>query len=136
MDIRAGSPRVSPTETGFDVKLEEWGYDDGAHANEVVGWVAFRSGQHRVRWVDSVSPGSAEHRIVASRLNLNQNRANLPVGYGSILQTQTVNGGAPVSARVRAGTFQSQGRLQEEESADGVHNTETMGLIRLRGLIR
>ncbi|HBE68944.1 MAG TPA: serine protease, partial [Planctomycetaceae bacterium] len=111
----------------FQVRLQEWDYLDGNHANETVSYVVVESGTYEL-------PDGTRVHAGRRSVNHNEQRINFPGVFDSTpvvhSQSQTFNGPAAIVTRqrqVNAGGFSV--RLQEEENADGTHSNEQVGYI-------
>ena len=115
---------------GFQMRLQEWDYQDGSHANEQVCWMAVERGA----W------GSVSGTVIADSIDTGNTsvywptRVDLtglaPTDFVVFTQVMTCQGAQAVTDRI-CGTDATgfDVALQEEESGDGYHATETMGYI-------
>lgn len=116
------------TSNSFQIRFQEWDYRDGSHTTENIGYLVVEAGEH------ILTDGT---RLVAGTVSMT-NETNNTFSYGTtfssaplvIAQTMTNNDPAAVVERIRnVGTSTFQMRFNEEEAADGVHGTETVGFI-------
>ncbi|MEC8554359.1 MAG: Ig-like domain-containing protein [Planctomycetota bacterium] len=116
------------TSNSFQIRFQEWDYRDGNHTTENIGYLVVEAGTH------TLADGT---QIVADKVDLT-NETFQTVTFGSsfssaplvIAQVQTVNDSAAVVERLRninGDNFQMQ--MQEEEAADGIHATESVGYV-------
>ncbi|MDB2526693.1 cadherin-like domain-containing protein, partial [Mariniblastus sp.] len=116
------------TSNSFQIRFQEWDYRDGRHTTENMGYLVVEAGTH------TLTDGT---QLVAGTTTLT-NESTRTISFGDsfsgtplvLAQTMTNNDGAAVVERVRAIT-NSNFKIQfnEEEVADGVHATETVGYI-------
>jgi hypothetical protein len=117
------------TSNSFEVRIEEWAYDDGVHVDEAVGFVVFNAGTYEL---DDGTLIMARRESVTNQwrsIDLSESGIDqVPVVFA---QTMTTNDISPVTERIRqvsANGFQL--RLQEEQgSTNSSHASETVGLI-------
>ena len=116
------------TSNSFQIRFQEWDYRDGNHTTENIGYLVVEAGTH------TLTDGT---KIVAGTTTLT-NETFRTVSFGSsfsgtplvIAQTMTNNDSAAVVERIRnvdSTSFQMQ--FNEEEAADGIHGSETVGFI-------
>ncbi|WP_138470108.1 right-handed parallel beta-helix repeat-containing protein [Poseidonocella sp. HB161398] len=114
------------TETGFDVKIAEWGYLDGSHAAETFSWVAGSEGSYlmadgrQIAFGQSVLSGSSAGQVALS------GAADMAV----FAQVSSCNGAETVTTRLSQ--LDADGfslRMQEEEASGGTHLAETVDWI-------
>ncbi|MGI9495313.1 MAG: Ig-like domain-containing protein [Mariniblastus sp.] len=116
------------TANSFQIRFQEWDYRDGRHTTENMGYLVVEAGTH------TLTDGT---QIVAGTTTLT-NESTRTISFGDsfsgtplvLAQTMTNNDEAAVVERIRAIT-NSNFKIQfnEEEIADGVHATETVGYI-------
>ncbi len=102
------------TETGFEVRIEEWGYLDGLHAAETVGWLAVEAGTHELADGTTLRAGSAVAGAGPVTVDLGATFDAAPV---ALVQVVSAHGADAVATRidgVTEGGFQV--RLQGQES--------------------
>lgn len=116
------------TADSFEIRFQEWDYRDGWHTTEDIGYLVVEAGTHYL------SDGT---QIVASTVDLT-NESFRTVTFESAFaatplvlgQVMTDNDTAAIAERIRNVTSETlQIQLNEEEVSDGVHATETIGLI-------
>ncbi|MEM7478096.1 MAG: Ig-like domain-containing protein [Planctomycetota bacterium] len=116
------------TSDSFQIRFQEWDYRDGNHTTENIGYLVVEAGSY------SLPDGT---QLAAGTVNLT-NESFQTFSFGTsfssaplvIGQVMTNNDSAAVVERIRNignSTFQMQ--FNEEEAADGVHATETVGFI-------
>ena len=116
------------TANSFQIRFQEWDYRDGRHTTENMGYLVVEAGTH------TLTDGT---QIVAGTTTLT-NESTRTISFGDsfsgtplvLAQTMTNNDEAAVVERIRSIT-NSNFKIQfnEEEIADGVHATETVGYI-------
>lgn len=116
------------TSDSFQIRFQEWDYRDGRHTTENIGYLVVEAGEH------TLTDGT---KLVAGTVALT-NESSRTVNFGSsfgatplvIAHSMTNNDAAAVVERIRnIGTDSFQIQLNEEEVADGIHGTETVGYI-------
>ncbi len=115
------------TSTGFEWQQEEWDYHDGNHTTEDNPYMVMESGVHTLEDGTVAEAGTAAIGTGWTTINLSAGFSGTPVLLTGVMSD---NDGAAVITRTRnlgSGSFQI--RLQEEEAADGVHATETVGWV-------
>ena len=116
------------TSDSFEIRFQEWDYRDGKHTTENIGYLVVEAGTH------TLTDGT---QLVAGTTTLT-NESSRTISFETsfvanplvIAQAMTNNDPAAVVERIRninSSTFQMQ--FNEEEVADGVHATETVGYI-------
>lgn len=121
------SPRLRDVAgDAFDLRVEEWGYLDGAHREETVGYLATDPGRYALADGTAVEFGRArtDHRWAS--VAFDSSFSSTPVVFS---QSQTVAGPQPVVTRQRDVSASGFGvRLQEAE-AQGPHRVEDVGYL-------
>lgn len=111
---------VDTTRKGFYVRLDEWGYLDGAHTTETVPWMAISKGD----WL--LESGLSVH---ADQISLTHKRTDpgVPADAGHALVATVTGEGraAPVAPR---GSL-TEIKLQEEEGENGRHKAENVNVV-------
>ena len=120
------SPRLrNVASDAFDVAVEEWGYLDGSHREETIGYLATDPGHY------GLSSGALEVGRVRTdhrweSVSFSSSFSATPVVFS---QAQTVAGGQPVVTRNRDVSASGLSvRLQEAESR-GSHRVEDVGYL-------
>ena len=123
-------PRVRKLDgSGFDVRIQEWDYLDGAHGGETVGYVVTERG-------DYVLPDGT--RVEAGRFMTNRTSSFAAMQFAQPFQEVPVmlasvtsaNEAAAVTTRLRKiGTSTFDFRMQEQERNSQSHATETVCYI-------
>ncbi|HAD59297.1 MAG TPA: hypothetical protein DCG12_08640 [Planctomycetaceae bacterium] len=116
------------TSSSFEVRFQEWDYRDGRHTTEDIGYLVVEAGTHYL------SDGT---QIVASTIDLvneSTRTVTFDTSFGAtplvLGQVMTDNDTAAITERIRNITSSSlRIQLNEEEVADGVHSSETVGLV-------
>lgn len=126
---QVASPRLrSVTDTGFDVKVEEYDYMDETHATETVGFVVAEAGQFTMDQGVVAEAGRVQTDENWTSVSFSQTFGTKPLVFTS---AQTYNGGQAVVTRnrnVSTGGFEV--RCQEgEQYESGGHATEAVGYL-------
>jgi PKD repeat protein len=114
--------------TGFDIRLQEWGYQDGIHAAETVGYLVMERGHHILSdgthvEVDTVDTAKTSFSTVSFKQPFN-------VAPVVITSVASFNEAEAVTGRVREASPTSfQYLLQEQELNTRVHAKETVAYI-------
>ena len=115
-------------------RIEEWDYLDGKHsAPETIKFLVLEAGHHRIE------SGGQTIGLVAKKSYLDHNwhpvcgleaKLDFLEVPGVLSQTMSAKGSSPVVTRQKDITNNSVNiRLQEEESQDGDHSFETVGVV-------
>jgi hypothetical protein len=116
-----------PLHTHFLFQIEEWGYLDGRHDTERIGYVVIEEGVHDLAGGDTVEVGTTEGDDGWTNITFSG-----PVGTSPVLvsRSQTRNGSNEIVTRHRnVSASGAEIRLQEEQGRDDEHSTETIGYI-------
>ncbi|SIR76295.1 hypothetical protein SAMN05421858_3695 [Haladaptatus litoreus] len=118
---------------GFDYKLEEWDYLDGAHTTETFNTLAVPPAEYNLQ-LDNDLP----YRVKAGTASTDHNRTTVSLGdfFGGIrpvilAQSQSFNGRDPIVTRVSSVSSDSF-EVQVQEEGNGTHRVETVGYIALQ----
>jgi hypothetical protein len=116
------------TSTGFDIRLQEWDYQDGSHATETVNYLAMERGHHTLSDGTQVEAWTFDtSRTRFETVPFKQLFTLSPVVIASIA---SVNEAEAVVGRVRrVNTAIFQFRLQEQKLNVQTHATETISYI-------
>jgi subtilisin len=112
---------------GFEFRIEEWMYQDGAHYEETMSYLVMESGTHTLSTGHVVEAGTitADHDWATAQFSTGFGTA--PIVFG---QSQTFNGGQPIITRQQnVSSDSAELRVQEAEGMDGRHLDETVGYI-------
>jgi hypothetical protein len=119
------------TETSFQVRLDEWDYQDGDHMRETVSYLAAEPGRHTLGGV-TVEAGAMTAADDPRAVRFSQPFASPPV---MLAQVASVNDASTVTTRVSdVHTGDASVRLQEQETetrAGRLHGPETVHWIAL-----
>jgi hypothetical protein len=127
--------RVRNAQSGsFEVRLEEWEYQDGVHSPEAVQYIVMEAGEHDTEAGMSVLAGKASVDGSWTTVTFSTNWGAQSHVYTQVMST---NDSTPTSTRVtRAGKGQFDVICQEEETnrsgsdtSMNDHATETVGFI-------
>ncbi|MEP3897410.1 MAG: dockerin type I domain-containing protein [Rhodopirellula bahusiensis] len=115
------------TSNSFQVRLQEWDYDDGNHSLETVSYLVVEKGSY------ALPDGRVLHAGTTS-VNQNLKRVDFPDIFETspvvLSQSQTDNGPAAIVTRQQdIGRVGFSVRLQEEEGADNSHSNERVGFV-------
>lgn len=116
------------TSNSFQIRFQEWDYRDGNHTTENIGYLVVESGTHTLTDGTQIVAGTT------SLTNESFRTVTFPTSFSSqplvLAQTMTNNDSAAVVERVRnISNTNFQIQFNEEEAADGVHGSETVGFI-------
>lgn len=116
------------TSDSFEIRFQEWDYRDGRHTTENIGYLVVEAGTH------TLTDGTQLVAGTTTLTNESFKTINFETSFSAtpliIAHTMTNNDPSAVVERVRNitnSTFQMQ--FNEEEAADGIHGTETVGYI-------
>ncbi|MEZ5591645.1 MAG: PKD domain-containing protein [Gammaproteobacteria bacterium] len=116
--------------SGFDIRLQEWDYLDGAHGTETVGYLAMERGNHTLPDGTQVEAGSIEIGNVHTSfktVSLQQSFSTAPVIMAAVA---SINESDAVTTRLRnIGTSGFQVQLQEQEANARSHAVEAVNYI-------
>lgn len=116
------------TTDSFEIRFQEWDYRDGRHTTENIGYLVVEAGTHMLTDGTQLVAGTTTLTNESFKtLSFETSFSATPL---VIAHTMTNNDPSAVVERVRninGSSFQMQ--LNEEEVADGVHATETIGYI-------
>lgn len=116
-------------ENGFEIRVQEWDYLDGTHAEETVSYLVMESGNYTLDDGTKVEAGMFETDKTRGfePVSFSQSFQKIPVVVTSIL---SINESDAVIGRIR--NIDTQGfdfRLQEQEGNSKNHVTESIGYI-------
>jgi hypothetical protein len=115
--------------TGFEVRVQEWDYQDGQHAEEYITYIVMEKGTYVLPGGALIAAGQFETSQVSDFGTLAFGRAfNVaPVIAASVM---TTNEDDAVVGRLKNITVTGVDyRLQEQEANDELHGVETIGYI-------
>ena len=114
--------------TGFDIRLQEWDYQDGVHTAETVGYLVMERGHHILSDGTHVEVGTVDTAKTSFLTVAFKQPFNVaPVVITSVVST---NEAEAVTGRVRRPSPTNfQYRLQEQELNTQVHAKETVAYI-------
>ena len=111
---------------GFEFRIEEWMYQDGAHYEETMGYLVMEAGTHTLS-TGHVEAGTITANHDFSTVQFSAGFETAPILFG---QSQTFKGGQPIITRQRnVSADAAELKVQESEGMDGKHLDETMGYI-------
>lgn len=114
------------TDTGFEVRLEEWLYQDGAHGTETLTWLAVEKGTHTLENGLTISAGDTDATMSFANVGLGTDFGADPTVFSQVV---TTNDATPVVTRMRNVDGDSfQIALETEEQGPG-RETEDIGWI-------
>jgi len=114
-------------ETGFEMRLEEWGYLDGHHADENLSYIVIEQGIYTLNDGSRIEAGSFIGTKSFQQIALQQ-----LYDFDPVIQTQVVteNKVDAVTGRVRNGNqYSFEYKLQEMEATVNAHIPETINYI-------
>ncbi len=119
----------SVTDAGFEYQIDEWDYLDGVRGvDETVSWLAIAEGTHTLDNGLVVQAGTTTATNEAfNTVNFNAAFASAPVVMTQVMSDNDSAAVGNMNRNRTASSFQFQ--MLEEEIADGIHATETVGWI-------
>ncbi|WP_462324840.1 GDSL-type esterase/lipase family protein, partial [Desulfoplanes sp.] len=114
---------------GFEIKIQEWGYQDNVHIGETVGYLVMERGKYTL---------DGGVRVCADRFTTPSSGARLQVDYPQVFSTDpvvlasmtSVNESEAVVGRLsEISVYGFEYGLQEEEQSDQTHAQETVSYI-------
>ena len=118
------------TSNSFEIQIDEWDYLNPVHSPEVVSYMVLEAGQYTLADGTSIVAGNQTGQ------NQNWQTYNLGSAFNGlgtpVVLTSVVTDADPtaVTTRVRVNSeSQFEVRLQEEDSADGIHGAETVSFF-------
>lgn len=85
-------------DTGFEVRLEEWRYQDGLHGAEQLSWLAVESGTHTLENGLTITAGDTNATMSFAEVDLGTEFDADPTVFSQVV---TTNDEAPVVTRMR-----------------------------------
>jgi len=118
----------SLTATGFDIRIQEWDYNDQWHMFEDVAYMVVERGRYTMPNGTILEAGSME---LTNQTGKNKSfSAPLPTKPAVFANIVTNNDTSAVIERLKNITVDGfRTKMQEEEAADGIHATETLHFI-------
>jgi hypothetical protein len=128
-DIDPATIRIrNLTSTGFEIRIQEWDYQNGIHQAESASYLVMEAGRHVLPNGTVIEAGST---LVTNQVLHNVKFSTAFSGVPIVLtQVSSQSNGAAVVARL--GGVKDYGfglQMQEQESADGIHSSERIGWI-------
>jgi hypothetical protein len=119
------------TATNFQCRVDEWDYLDGGHTVETLSYIVLESGTYQL--VDGT-------KVTVHAAAIEQTDRDawtsvcfaLDMGGVPVVLSQVMSANDPAAVAIRHTGIHQTGfdlKLQEEEAADGIHGTETVGWI-------
>ena len=113
-------------DTGFEVRLEEWRYQDGVHGVETLNWLAVESGTHTLENGLTITAGETNATMNFTTVDLDTDFGTDPTVFSQVV---TTNDEAAVVTRMRQVDGDSfEISLENEEQAPG-REQEDIGWI-------
>ena len=112
---------------GFEVRLQEWDYQDGNHAAETFSYIVMEKGTFALNNGAKVEAGSFNGSSSFQKINLQQ-----PYNFTPVILSQVIteNATAAVTGRIsNVNQTSFEYMLQEQEKNSAAHPTETIGYI-------
>ena len=135
LSYNGGDPAVvrirNVTPTSFDIRIQEWNCLDGWHTSEEVSWLAMERGHWTLSNGAEVEAGTIATDSCGTgsfaSVSFSSSFSSKPVVVSSVM---TFNSGDTVATRNRnIATSGFQVTMQEQESNEQVHTTETISYI-------
>jgi PKD repeat protein len=115
------------TSRSFEIRLQEWDYQDGTHARETVNYVVMEKGVFTLSNGAKVEAGEFTGTKNFDAISLQQSYDPSPVILTQII---TENNAFAVTGRVRTINQHSfEYKLQEQQTTQTSHTSETVGYI-------
>lgn len=112
---------------GFEIRLQEWAYQDGTHAAETFSYVVMEKGTHTLDNGTKVEAGTFTGTTSSQKINFQQSYNFTPVILSQVI---TENETDAVTGRIRnPGQTSFDYMLQEQELTSTSHVAETVGYI-------
>ena len=113
-------------DTGFEVRLEEWRYQDGLHGAETLSWLAVESGTHTLENGLTITAGETNATMDFAEVDLGVDFGADPTVFSQVV---TTNDSAAITTRMRRVDGDSfEIALENEEQAPG-REQEDIGWI-------
>jgi hypothetical protein len=113
--------------SSFEIRMEEWDYEDGDHTVERIAYVIIERGVHTLADGAVLEAGLVEINHDWHEVTFQHAFASAPV---VLSHCQTYDGHQAVVTRQRdIGARGFHARLQEEEANDGIHVIEVIGCL-------
>ncbi|MCH2209087.1 MAG: InlB B-repeat-containing protein, partial [Lentisphaerales bacterium] len=116
------------TSTGFDIRIQEWDYLDGIHAQERVNFVVAEKGRYTLAGGQEIEVGAfAQTNTGYSTISFDSPFVTEPVVFTTVLTENELDA---VTTRIRNISLSSfQNKMQEQESNSSSHASETIAYI-------
>ena len=112
---------------GFEVRLQEWNYQNGTHASETFSFIVMEKGTFTLNNGTKVEAGSFTGTNSFQKIDLQQTYNDTPVILSQVI---TENETDAVTGRVcNTDRTSFEYMLQEQENNSSAHTTETIGYI-------
>jgi len=136
--VVAGPPTSNDTEPvlvrirninkeGFEVRLQEWNYQDGSHAPESFSYIVMEKGKYTLDNGAKVEAGSFTGSTQSAKVTLQQTYGSTPIILSQIITENEADAVTGRISNVIPSSFSY--KLQEQESTITSHATETIGYI-------
>ena len=132
MSLNGGQPGVvrisNVTSVGFEIRVQEWEYLDGWHADETVGYMVMEAGHHVLPTGIHVEAGTIESNSTGKTVNFDAGFNQIPVVVSGVTTENELDA---VTGRLNEVTLNGFDiMLQEEEShKNGHYANETVSYI-------
>jgi hypothetical protein len=112
---------------GFEIRLQEWDYLDGAHTQETFSYIVMEKGVFTLDNGTKIEAGNFTGKNQFNKVSLQQTYNFTPV---ILTQVKTENETDAVTGRVQKINQSSfEYKLQEQETTSTAHGAETIGYI-------
>ncbi|MGB3209626.1 MAG: PKD domain-containing protein [Desulforhopalus sp.] len=112
---------------GFEIRLQEWDYQDGAHIQETLSYVVIEEGTYTLPNGSKLEAGNFTGSTAFKQVSLQQAYSAAPV---ILAQVTTDNETDAVTTRIRNIAKDSfELKLQEMQETKNAHGTETVGYL-------
>lgn len=117
------------TPQGFEIRLQEWPYQDGSHAAETVSYLVMEQGRTSLADGTKVEAGVLTGGTIEKTVALQQTFTATPVVLATITSENETDAVIGRTSKISNKVFSF--KLQEQEASDGKHINETIAYIAL-----
>ena len=112
---------------GFEVRLQEWAYQNGTHAAETFSYIVMEKGTFTLNNGTKVEAGTFTGSSSSQKISLQQSYNSTPVILSQVITEKETDA---VTGRIsNTGQTSFEYMLQEQEKNSTSHSTETIGYI-------
>ena len=114
-------------ENGFEIRIQEWNYQDGSHDPEIVSFFALEAGAYTLDDGTMLEAGQFTLGTANTSIQLQQEYEQTPIIIGQVLTENETDAVTGRISNVNKTSFQY--RLQEQQLTETDHGDETIGYI-------